>query len=84
MKAHERAALAAIQAGDLESAGRRLAQRRVKLSKHHNPRGTSPYGSTLYARAIAEHLEVLPPAYLIADISVLGVVTLTRSEESST
>ena len=84
MKAHERAVLVAIQAGDLESAERLMTKRRVKLSKHNNIRSTSSYASTLYARTIAEHLEVVPPAYLIADISVHGVVTLTRSFESST
>jgi hypothetical protein len=77
MKAHEREALAAMKAGDLEGAERRLTQRGVKLTKHHSPGSTSPYAAVLYASVIAEHLGVEPPAHLIADISVLGVVTLT-------
>lgn len=81
MKAHEQAALAAIQAGDFESAKRHLEQRLLKLSKHRSAGSTSPYSATLYARVIAEHLGVMPPAYLIADISVPGKVTLTSGEE---
>ena len=81
MKAHEREALAAMKAGDLEGAERRLTQRGVKLTKHTNPGVKSPYSSMLYAKVIAEHLGVEPPAHLIADISVLGVVTLTIAEK---
>ena len=83
MKAHEQAALAAIQAGDFESAKRHLEQRLLKLSKHRSAGSTSSYAATLYARIIAEHLGVMPPAYLLADISVPGKVTLTRGEERS-
>ena len=59
----------------------RVYQHKLRLTKLHRARAKSAYLSTLHATLIAEHLGAEPPTYMLADVSVPGVVTLTKIEE---
>tara|TARA_R110002012_G_scaffold77456_2_gene196613 strand:- start:6 stop:302 length:297 start_codon:yes stop_codon:yes gene_type:complete len=82
VKKHEKEALQALNNGDVELAFQKMYKRRVHLTKHHTARTTSPFISVLHATDIAKHLGVFPPAYLIADLSEPGIVTLRIEGDS--
>ena len=90
MKKIEKEILDAVRIGDLDEAQWILNHRKVKVHKQTSVRLTSPYASTLPGTAIMEHLGVEPMrvvrgsglgTYLLADLSVPGVVTLTAERK---
>ena len=93
MKKIEREILDAVRIGDLDEAQWILNHRKVKVHKQTSVRLTSPYASTIHGTAIMEHLGVEPMrvvgklrgsglgTYLLADLSVPGVVTLTAERK---
>lgn len=90
MKKIEKEILDAVRIGDLDEAQWILNHRKVKVHKQTSVRLTSPYASTIHGTAIMEHLGVEPMrvvrgsglgTYLLADLSVPGVVTLTAERK---
>ena len=90
MKKIDREILDAVRIGDLYEAQWILNHRKVKVHKQTSVRLTSPYASTIHGTAIKEHLGVEPMrvvrgsglgTYLLADLSVPGVVTLTAERK---
>ena len=90
MKKIEKEILDAVRIGDLDEAQWILNHRKVKVHKQTSVRLTSPYASTIHGTTIMEHLGVEPMrvvrgsglgTYLLADLSVPGVVTLTAERK---